>query len=515
MSNTASRVAKNTGFLYIKMGVTMFVSLYTTRLVLNALGDSDYGIFSIVGGAIALLGFFNSSLSGSTQRFMSYAEGSGDMEKKRYIFNISFILHFFLGLILIALLIIAGFIFFNGVLKIPEGREHAAIIVYGSLIFSTAFSVMSVPYEAVLNSHENMRYFAIVGIVESLLKLGVAFVCVYVLMDKLIVYGILMTLVPIIILIIMRVYCNRHYEECVIAPRKYYDKNLIKDMTSFAGWRFLSSMAAMGTMQGMAILLNVFGGVIVNTAHGIANQLSGQVMAFSNTMLKALNPVLVKSCGAGQMQQMLKESNTGNKLSFFCFAIFALPFLVETPYILQVWLKEVPEWAVLFCRLVFIRQMISQFYVTLETCISATGKIKKYSIISSLLWSLPLVVGFLMYSLGAPIYTIYVLLIVLALLRGCNALYFCWKLCDMDILQYIRETVFPMILCAMIVLISMWGLVHFLETGGMRCILVITTSMLLFSVLCYFLLFNIGERKQIMNVISTFMVRFKKVLKTN
>ena len=507
MSETATRVARNTGFLYIKMGITMFVSLYTTRLVLNALGDSDYGIFSIVGGAIALLGFFNSSLAGSTQRFMSYAEGEGDLEKKKYIFNISFILHLLLGLFLIVALIVAGLIFFNGVLNIPEGREQAAIIVYGSLIISTAFSVMSVPYEAVLNAHENMLYFSIVGIIESLLKLGVAFICVYALMDKLIVYGILMAMVPIIVLIIMRVYCKGHYEECEINTKKYYDKNLVKSMTSFAGWGFMSSVAAIGTMQGMAVLLNVYGGVIVNTAHGIANQLAGQVMSFSNTMLKALNPVLVKSCGAGQMKQMLQEASTGNKLSFFCFAFFALPFIAETSYILQLWLKEVPEWAVLFCRLVFIRQMISQTYVTLETCISATGNIKRFSIVNTFLWAFPILVGIVIYSLGAPIYSIYLLLILLALLRGANALFFCHKLCAMDVWHYLKETFSPMLLCGLIVWLLSEGLVALMEPGIIRCISVFLISMPVFVALSYLIVFNKEERILILNLIKSFKVR--------
>ena len=510
MPGTASRVAINTGYLYARMGITMFVSLYTTRLVLNALGESDFGIFTIVGGTIALLGFFNASLSSSTQRFMSYAEGEGDLEKKKFIFNISTILHFTLGLIVALILIAAGFVFFNGLLNIPKERFEAAIIVYGSLIVSTVFNVMSVPYEAVLNAHENMRYFAVVGIIESILKLIVAYVCVYTLMDKLVIYGILMALVPIFILMIMRIYCHRKYDECFYSPQKYFDKSLAKNMTSFAGWSFLSSVAAMTTMQGMAILLNVYGGVVVNTAHGIANQLSGQLMAFSNTMLKALNPVLVKSCGAKQMNLMLQAADTGNKLSFVCFAIFAIPFIIETPYILSLWLKIVPEWTVLFCRLVFVRQLISQSYATLESCIGATGKIKKMTIYSAVLWIFPIIVGVVMYELGAPIYTIYILLIVLALLRGANAVFFCSKLCGLDLRTYLFRTFFPLVLTFILVLQIGSSFVLLFETSIARCLLVFAVSMPLYATICFLFVFNKIEREKMKSLFKSVHYKIKK-----
>ena len=187
MSQTANRVIKNTGYLYAKMAITMFVSLYTTRLILNSLGASDFGIYNIVGGAIAMLGFLNAAMAGATQRFMSFAEGEGKREKQKYIFNISIILHLLISLVVILVLIIAGFVFFNGILNIPADRIGAARVVYFSLIASTVLTVMNVPYDAVMNAHENMRYYAIVGILESFLKLAVAFVCVYAIGDKLIV----------------------------------------------------------------------------------------------------------------------------------------------------------------------------------------------------------------------------------------------------------------------------------------------------------------------------------------
>lgn len=371
MSQTANRVIKNTGYLYAKMAITMFVSLYTTRLILNSLGASDFGIYNIVGGAIAMLGFLNAAMAGATQRFMSFAEGEGKREKQKYIFNISIILHLLISLVVILVLIIAGFVFFNGILNIPADRIGAARVVYFSLIASTVLTVMNVPYDAVMNAHENMRYYAIVGILESFLKLAVAFVCVYAIGDKLIVYGILMAAIPFITLTIMKVYCHRHYEECIISPRKYWDKGLMREMTSFAGWNFVTSFTGIVSQYGLGIVLNHFWGTLLNTAQGIANQLSGQLMTFSNTMLKALNPVITKSKGSGDVELMFKASFSGCKYAYLMLVLFSVPFMFEMPYILKLWLVNIPDWAVLFCRLQLLRSVTEQLTITMGSVISA------------------------------------------------------------------------------------------------------------------------------------------------
>ncbi len=275
--STANRVIKNTGFLYAKMGITMFISLYTTRLILNSLGASDFGIFNIVGGAISMLGFLNAAMASATQRFMSYSEGEGNREKQKSIFNVSFILHLGISIVVGISLLIAGYFFFNGILNIPQNRIFAAQVIYGSLIISTMFTVMTVPYDAAMNAHENMKYYAIVGIFESFLKLAVAFACVYTSYDKLIVYGILMAGIPLVSLTIMRIYCHKHYEECVIAPRTFWEMKLMKEMTSFAGWNLLGTMSVMISQYGLNIVLNIFHGTIANAAQGISSQVNGQL----------------------------------------------------------------------------------------------------------------------------------------------------------------------------------------------------------------------------------------------
>ena len=230
--SVANRVIKNTIWLYIKVGVQLFTTLWATRIILNTLGASDFGIFNIAGGAIAMLGFLNASMAVATQRFMSYSEGEGDAEKQKKIFNVGILMHLAIALIMILTLVILAFVFFNGLLSIPPGREYAAYCVYASLIVSTVFTIISVPYDAVINAHENMRFYAIVGIIQAVLKLLIAFACIYVTYDKLITYGILMAIIPGINLVIIASYCHKKYDECTINVHKYYDKGVSKSSTA-------------------------------------------------------------------------------------------------------------------------------------------------------------------------------------------------------------------------------------------------------------------------------------------
>ena len=330
-------------------------------------------------------------------------------------------------------------------------------------------------------------------------------------MDKLIVYGILMASVPVIILCVMRIYCHNKYSECKLNIQRHYNSEIAREMGVFAGWKMLSTTTSLFTMQGMAILLNIFGGVVVNTAHGIANQLAGQLLVFSNNMLKALNPVLVKSQGAGNTARMLEVANTGNKLSFSFYAVFAIPFIVETPYILQLWLKQTPEWAVLFVRLVLLRQLLSQVGVTLETCVNATGKIRSMTIVSSIIWVSPILVGYFFYKLGAPIYTIYLLLFIMVFMRTANALYFCRRECGMNVWNYLWKTFLPCFLSALLTITILFIIANIFEQNIYRILLVLVIGTLLFCVFSMFLIFDVKERRMISDMVSQIIKKLKKL----
>ena len=503
MGSTANRVIKNTGFLYAKMGITMFVSLYTTRLILNSLGASDFGIFNIVGGAIAMLGFLNAAMASATQRFMSYSEGEGDKEKQKSIFNVSCVLHLGISLIVGIALLIAGYFFFNGILNIPQERIFAAKVVYGSLIVSTMFTVMTVPYDAAMNAHENMKYYAIVGVFESFLKLAVAFACVYTVYDKLIVYGILMACIPLITLTIMRVYCHKHYEECVIAPRVYWKKGLMKKMTSFAGWNLFSSSVTMISAYGQGIILNSFFGTVLNAAQGIALQINGQLQVLSSNMLKAVNPILGKSVGAHNTDLLIKSTMLGAKYAAALYSLVAIPLFIETPYILDLWLYNVPEWTVIFVRFQLLRSFIEFQFVTLPSSISATGKIRKYSFYSSLSNFLQLPVIYILFKLGYPPYFMYVSAIIFGnLLVYGIAMYFARKNYSLPIIVYIKTVLFPIYFALLGTLVVLNALLSFMNISNLICLIVfILISFVVYS-LSFFLLCSKDEKNQIVSLVK-------------
>lgn len=477
------------------MAVTMFISLLTTRLILSSLGASDFGIFNIVGGAISMLGFLNTAMASATQRFMSFSEGEGNKEKQKSIFNISLILHLGIALLMGLVLLIAGWFFFHGILNIPAPRIPAAQVVYASLIVSTMLTVMNVPYDAVMNAHENMRYYALVGILESLLKLAVALACVYTLHDRLIVYGILMAAIPLVTLTIMKVYCHRHYEECVIRPRNYWNKTLFKEMTGFAGWNMLSTATSMVTQYGMGIILNFYYGVLLNAAQGIANQLSGMLMAFSNNALKALNPIIAKDVGGRQIDKAIYAAQFGCRISFYILGFFYFPTIVGMPSILCAWLKDVPEWAVLFCQLRMLQLALEQVSWTLLTAIDASGNIKRMRLSSSALNVLTLVLIVIFFQLGFGPYWMYIILIVCwSIARGGLLVYFTKRNVGMSIRQYLRDVAYPATMMC-IIMALLYLLFQVTRTNDW---IAIGITALLYALAGWFILLQSKEQKQIM-----------------
>lgn len=475
--STANRIIKNTGFIYAKMGITMFISLYTTRLILNSLGASDFGIYNIVGGAISMLGFLNAAMASATQRFMSYSEGEGNKEKQKSIFNISFVLHLGISFVVGIALLIAGYFFFNGILNIPEDRISAAQVVYGSLIVSTMFTVMTVPYDAAMNAHENMKYYAIVGIFESLLKLAVALACVYTTSDKLILYGTLMACIPLVTLTIMRVYCRKHYEECVISPQKYWNKGLMIEMTGFAGWNFLGSASSLIGNYGNGLAINHFYGTVLNAAQGITAQLSGTLLVLTNNMLKALNPVITKTEGSGDRRKMLQATATGCKFSFYMLAIFAIPAIAEMPYLLKLWLKDVPPWAVIFSQLHLVRTLIEQTTITLGTALSAEGRIKRINQITSVINLLPVTLTCILFSHGySPIYMYVANISILGILLSAIKVYFMKTHCGMTYRYYFSNILSPILLTLIPTCLCSYLTVHFIKEGFPRLALTLITS---------------------------------------
>lgn len=498
----ANRVAKNTGILYLRMAITVFISLYSTRLILGALGIEDFGLYNVVGGAISMLLFLNNAMTGATQRFMSFSQGEGNFEKQKHIFNVSIVLNFITAILIVLLLEIAGYFLFENILKISEDRIEAARLIFHFLVVSTFITVISVPYDAVINAHENMLVFAILGILEAILKLGIAIYITRTSFDKLVIFGLLMAILQILLLLIRQIYCRRRYPESQINIKKYYSKPLFKEMASFASWSLVGCTSSMISSYGQGIVINIFFGTIVNAAQGIANQVNGQLGAFAGTMRKALNPMIAKSEGAGNREMTLKASMIGSKTSFFLLMFTFIPVLIEMPYIFGIWLKEVPEFAVIFCRLLLIRNLVEQMYATLTSTIEAVGNIKRFQIIVSILYFLPIVVSYIFYSFHFPAYTLYIVFLVFSLLTSVVVVYFAKINCQMSVSDFMKNVVFRSACSFAIVFILALVPVYFVESGFFRLIIVSFVALCSFFIVVWFIGFSIEERLYIKGMLN-------------
>ncbi|PWK22396.1 Na+-driven multidrug efflux pump [Arcicella aurantiaca] len=511
--STANRVIKNTAFLYAKMGVTMFISLYTTRLILNSLGTTDFGIFNIVGGAIAMLGFLNTAMAGATQRFMSFSEGEGNQEKKKKVFNISLVLHFGIAIIVGIALLLTGYIFFNGVLNITTERIFAAKVVYGSLIVSTVFTIMAVPYDAILNAHENMLYYSIIGIIESVLKLIVAIVVVNYTGDKLIIYGMMMSCVPLIIMIVMRIYCHKKYAECSISVAQNWDFSLMKEMTNFAGWNFLGVTSGLLGNYGNGIVMNHFFGTTVNAALGVAAQLNGQLMAFSNNLIKAVSPIIIKKEGESNRESMIKYSFSGSKLSFYIFSFFAIPSIIEAPTILKLWLNVIPEWSIIFFQYQLIRTLIEQLTSLFSTSLSAIGSIKELNLITAFFDLLTMPTLYVLFHLGfSPYWYYWVIIIFMVLIVSGVKIYYCIKFCGLVFQDFVSKILFPSLLICGVSFLAGYTISNcfsesYLKLGA--CFLSTSMTLISFAILY----FDENEKKIFFSIFNMFKAKIKYIHK--
>ncbi len=461
------------------MAITVFISLYSTRLILAALGVADFGLFNLVGGVISMLGFINSSMAAATQRFISFAQGEGDIEKVKRIFNMSTLLHWGIAILVFILLEGAGYFFFDRILNIPANRIEDAKLIYQFMVISTLFTVISVPYEAIITSHENMLVYAIMGVIEAVLKLSIAIYITYTGMDHLVIYGLLMATLSIFLMLIKRIYCHRVYDECHLHIGKYFDKPLLREIGEFAGWTLMGSSSSIISANGQAIVLNIFFGTIVNAAQGIANQVSGQLGVFAGTMQKALNPLIDKSEGSNNRELMLNAVVFGSKASFFLLMFTFIPVLIEMPYIFNLWLKNIPDYAILFCRLLLIKNLIEQSFTTLSSAINAVGKIRNFQIFTSIVNLIPLPICYFLFYIGLPPYTLYVVFLIYSFVYALIVINHAKIHCDLNINRYLSDTLFPCWLSFLIIFGSTLFLSNLIQNNFLRLLVVILGSIII------------------------------------
>ena len=379
MGNTTEnnkRIAKNTLLLYIRMLFTMVVSLYTSRVILNTLGVTDFGIYNVVGGVVAMFGFLNSAMSSSTQRFITFELGKNNLNQLQKVFNTSIIIHVFISIVILILAETFGLWFLYHKMTIPIERLDAALWAYQGAIASTIVLIMSVPYNAAIIAHEKMSAFAYIAVLEVTLKLLIVYLLLIGNFDKLKLYAFLMFSIQLIIRFIYGQYCKKHFPETKI--KKVKDWKLLKEMLGFASWSLWGNLAVVAYTQGINILLNIFFTPAINAARGVAVQVQNAVNQFSLNFQTALNPQITKSYAIGDYTYMHKLIFRSSKFTFFLLLFLSLPILLETETILTIWLKNVPEHTTNFLRLILCITIIDAVANPFMISASATGKVKLY-----------------------------------------------------------------------------------------------------------------------------------------
>ena len=435
-----NRIAKNTLLLYLRMLFQLGIALYTSRAVLNALGVIDFGIYNVVGGIIVIFSFLNNAMASSTQRFLVYHLGTNDSRKLKQIFSSAIIIHFVMAVVVVGLAEIMGLWFLQAKMIIPMERLEVAKWVFHLSVISSAITILSVPYNAAIIANERMGAFAAISIIETLLKLCVAIFISFCNGDRLLWYAGLLLGVSVIVRTIYGVYCSKSFPEAkLIFPRN--NKLLYKEMTSFAGWSLVGNLSVVGYTQGINLLLNIFFGPAINAARGIAVQVQNAVYGFVRSFQTAVNPQITKSYAIGDLKSMHLLIYRSSKLSFYLTLMLSLPIIIETPYVLSLWLNIVPDYTVAFCRLTFISCMIESISNPFMIGASATGKIKKYHLIIGSILLLIVPVSYIFLKLGFEPIIFYIIDILIQFIAQIIRLFLCRHLFSLNILFYIKDVI--------------------------------------------------------------------------
>ncbi len=406
--------------LYFRMLFLLAVNLYVSRVVLNSLGVEDFGIYSVVGGIVIILSFLNNSMTSATQRYLNMELGRKDSEALKRVFNTAQIIHLLVSAFVLILAETVGLWFLNTHMNISPERMAAANWVYQFSVVTFIVNVISVPYNAAIIAHERMSAFAYISIYEALMKLAIAFTLLAITFDRLIVYGAMLMILQVSVRIIYSLYCSHYFEECRHFNFKI-DKTLLKSMLSFSSWSIVGSLSTVGHTQGIAVIVNLFFGAAVNAAQGIANQVNSVVNQFVTNFMTAMNPQVVKNYAAGELEQMHKLIFRGCRFAFFLISFFVIPLILEAPTILKIWLKIVPDYTVIFVRLVLLMSLFNCSCGLLATAQGATGKVKKYQVVLTSIGLSHLPLTFFFFWIGCePYYAMYVYLVIIIIEQICR-----------------------------------------------------------------------------------------------
>ena len=508
MQSDNMRIAKNTVYLYLRMAATLFISLYTSRVVLDKLGVTDFGIYNVVGGVIALLGFITAPLTSTTQRYITFAIGKKDPTHLNNVVSDSLAIH--LGLCIITLILVetVGLWFLNEKLVIPGDRFFAAAIVFQLSILTSIVTLMSAPFLGIIISYERMDFYAIVSIIGVVLKLGIAFLIGFGDIDGLILYAFLLFIVQLMTAFMCYYYCRKAFVEIKMSIR-VHDRNLLKSMMGFAGWNFFGGMAYVINTQGVNILLNMYFGTVVNAARGLAVQVQGSVRNFAENVQNAINPQITKSYSTTDYNRVFELINMSTKYSLVLLFMVAAPIYVEAKAILNVWLVYTPEHTITFVRIMLLSVVIGVMSTPFIICSQATGDIKKIQIWTGVITLVVIPVSYVFLENGTTPELILIIVLVSEMLCHIVRILLLMRQISFPLKEYVLM-LFRVIVTLALPTALLLLLYHSMNESWVRFISILSVSCLVTAGVTYYIILNNHERNIIVGFIKK---QYEKVIK--
>jgi len=507
---SANRIAFNTVIIYIQKVASAALAIVTTPIILNVLGVEDYGLYTLIVGVVGMLAFLNWSLTIGTQRFISYALGEGNPDKLKRIFSNAMVIHLTYALLLLLIISIGGTYFIDSLLDIPAGRTETAKLLLILMSFISFISIISVPFSGVFQAHENFTIVSVLGVIDSVLKLGIAVLLMFVGTDKLIVYMLMLMASSLIVFLLNVTFCRKLYAETRFNLR-LFDWHQSREMLLFMGWSILGSLAVISRNQGVSVLINIFFGVVKNAAYGIAMQVNAGLNVLSNGIKSSMSPQILKSAGTGDYNKMIYLMRSLSKFSLLIVCFVSIPFLFEAPLILKIWLKTVPADTVLFSRLIVIYSMTMMLSAGIQTVFSAIGKVKLYNLYVSVLLIMNLPVSYFLFKAGFASYTILEVGIILELISLVIRLFLLKKYVNFSIGTFVMDVIvkmgFPILLCAGIVMLVRYAGM----TASLQLIATIGIVLTIYPLTVYRFSLDKGQQEYFMRALTGALRKIKAV----
>ncbi len=493
-------IAKNSIYLAIRMVIVTLISIFTTRYLLNNLGVEDYGVYNVTLGIVMMCTFLSPSLSNAIQRFYSYELGKNGAEGATKVLNTGLLIQIAMVLLIIVVAETIGLWYVNNYLVIPEGRETAVFWVYEISVVAISLSMLQVPFMAAIMAHEKMNYFALINILDAVLKLCIAIAIKYSSFDRLIFYGILLLTIYIIDFFAYSVYCFLKFSETRIDLK--LNKGLLKSIGSFTGWNLFETVARMFKDQGCNLLFNFFYGPVVNAARGVANQVTYAFTSIVESTIMASRPQMVQSYARGDVNSSIKIFYTLSKCTLFLIFIVSLPVFIDIDYILKLWLGEsVPDYAALLVRLSILVVLVDKLASPVTALIHATGNIKKYHISSGIINIIVLPVSFLILYLGGNVTMVYVATILFTIVAQTIFLYIVKRQLNISLRTYVFEVVIRFIATLPAVIAPVLVFMH-MPSSFLRLVLIIMASLVASLLSVFYLGLNSREKQLLLSIVK-------------